>query len=651
MLTLSPDTPSWDLLPCGLAIVDAAGQVKAVNASGGTVLRRLLSLGPGEPVTDLSACLPLRDAIRSAAYGGGAPEAVLDLPVAPPRPPAKLKVVCIPEGDGTVLLSMTEQPTAASAGPANAFFERRFRVLAGLTNDWFWSTDTEGRFIETFDEAGRLLVSSEVVGRKRSDFLDPSEDPGDFAAIASAEATRRPFRNLVYPQRQMDGTTRWISVSGTPQYDTGGQFIGFAGTAADVTRRHRAEMELRRVNTALEERVRARTQALEAALERYRSAEAEAAQANRDKSLFLSAVSHDLRQPLQAAITNLGLLGCTSVGEDGREAFARLGESLGDLADRVEQLLDVARIDNGTLEVQRECFPVRQITRRLAERFGPLAELRSIELAIADTDQAVQSDPYHCERILHYLLDHAFRAPRTRSVRVGIDIDDTLATVWVEDDGTEPFDRAAAIWAASRFRDLVDDAPDGGLALAIAERLARMLGHVWRVGHRPGGGTLVAIGLPLAAEESISARSTGLADDGRHPPMAIGLQGQIVVIEDDLRVLDSLCAVLGELGFQTLAATSLDDALGQLVRDEVWPLLVLADQKLGTGRTGTEAIAVLRRVFGSDLPAMILTGDSAALAQATTGSVPVLAKPIGAEDLRNAIEAVLAEGMDVSTLA
>ncbi|MCA8932588.1 MAG: hybrid sensor histidine kinase/response regulator, partial [Rhodospirillaceae bacterium] len=466
-----------------------------------------------------------------------------------------------------------------------------------------------------------------------------------------AEATRRPFRNLVYPQRQLDGTTRWISVSGTPQYDGGGHFIGFAGTASDVTRRHRAELELRRVNTALEERVRARTQALEAALERYRSAEAEAAQANRDKSLFLSAVSHDLRQPLQSAITNLGLLGCTSVGEDGRDAFARLGESLGDLADRVEQLLDVARIDNGTLEVQREVFPLRQITRRLAERYGSVAELRSITLEIADTDQVVQSDPYHCERILHYLLDHAFRAPRTRSIRVGIDVDATNATMWVEDDGTEPFDRAAAIWAASRFRDLVDDAaPDGGLALAIAERLARMLGHVWRVGHRPAGGTLVAMSLPLAPQEAVPAYGS-IADDRRHPPLAIGLQGQIVVIEDDLRVLDSLCAVLGELGFQTLAATSLDDALGQLVRDEVWPLLVLADQKLGTGRTGTEAIAVLRRVFGSDLPAIILTGDSAALAQATTGSVPVLAKPIGAEDLRNAIEAVLADSAEVATLA
>ena len=64
MLTLSPNSPSWELLPCGLALVDAAGKVQAVNASGRASLCRLLSVAPSGTVTDVSGCVPLRDGIN-----------------------------------------------------------------------------------------------------------------------------------------------------------------------------------------------------------------------------------------------------------------------------------------------------------------------------------------------------------------------------------------------------------------------------------------------------------------------------------------------------------------------------------------------------------------------------------------------------------
>ena len=644
-MDLSPDNPLWDRIPCGLVIADRQGQVRAANPPGSAVLGRLLPDQDRAAPRTLAAIPAIAEAIQTALGTRDVGEVTIALAQAPDGLATEVRAVCARHDQDTVLIVLNEHSRVEAGTTQTQSQEQRFRILARLANDWFWSTDADDRFVVTYDEAGRLQVTDEAIGRRRADFLDTREAPGDFPEIEAAVTARRAFRNRVYPQRQVDNTTRWVSVSGTPQFDANGRYVGYAGTAVDVSRQVRAELKLQRAAAELEAQVQSRTRDLQQALDKHRAAEVAAAQANRDKSLFLGAVSFDLRQPLQTAVTCFGLLGRSAGVAANRDPYLRLGESLGELVDRIEQLLDVARIDNAAMEVRRQTFSLNQLLTRLAEKLTPIAEARRIDLDIPGSDCTVHSDPFHCERILLNVLDSAVRVRAQRFVRMDVAVAEDGVTVSITHDGDDPSAGAVAQdgptgWAL--------DAPGtqargGDLALAIGERLAGLLGHGWTVTARPGGGGVVAIEMPLGAADPEVVEYWHAMPDPGFVPTAPGPRGRIVVvIDDDPGVLASLCAAISDLGHTPLGAKSLDDALSQLVRVGTGdPDLVLADQWLSDGRTGTEAIAVLRQVYGSGLPALILTGDSAVLAAAATSSVRILEKPIAADVLRQAIDGAI----------
>ena len=642
MVALTPDGPLWSRLPCGFVLLDAQGAVTACNQTGTALLRLLLPAASAGGLPHPGHHPRLGDAIRRTASDATMRELTLRTPPSAEGFRTTLLVTCLPDVGGGVLITLTKADPRPIVEMTDPSVENQFRILATLANDWFWSSDAEDRFTQIYDDEGRRTVAPEASGKRRQDFLDDREDPADFPRIATAIAARQPFNNLVYPQRRLDGGTRWVSVSGTPQYDQDDRFVGYAGTARDITRQRRAEDELRQAAAELETRVRARTRDLEAARDRHRGAEEAAAQANRAKSLFLTAASHDLRQPLQSAITYFGVLGRAVKEAADREVYAKLGQSLGVIADRIEQLVDIARMDSGTVDIRREPFPISHLFRALREHFAPTAAAGGVALDIADNPLCVVSDPHHCERILHNLLDNAVKFASGAEVRVRATGDGQKVTITVEDTGPGIAAHHMPRLTEDYYRAAVDGAPEGrGLGLAIANRLARLLGHRLELTSRPHRGTRVTLTLPAAAadEQSEPQRPEASID----PPRRVtGRHGPIMVIEDETQVLDSLCEALRDAGYSVMAATSLDDALGQLVRADGSPKLVLTDQKLAGGRTGQEAIAVLRRVFGPTLPAMILTGDSAMLTDAAGSAVPVLAKPIGAEDLRKAVEGALA---------
>ncbi len=143
--------------------------------------------------------------------------------------------------DGRVARIMgVSQDITARHGLEQALAAERaiFRELAQLSSDWFWMTDETDRFVPfPAIGAGDGVAELGAVGLARRDLLDTRVPAEDMPEIEAAVAARRPFRNLVYPQRQADGRALVVSISGNPRFDAGGRYLGYIGVCTDITAR------------------------------------------------------------------------------------------------------------------------------------------------------------------------------------------------------------------------------------------------------------------------------------------------------------------------------------------------------------------------------------------------------------------------------
>lgn len=127
--------------------------------------------------------------------------------------------------------------------------EQRFQEFALMGADWFWETDSEGRFTYFSNtETQQGLDLAGLLGRSRNDFA--RKDPDNLARLEKINEkvrAREPFRNLPYVIDSSDGRARWCEVSGIPKHSSSGAFEGYRGVGRDIT-------ALLEVRTALEQR-------------------------------------------------------------------------------------------------------------------------------------------------------------------------------------------------------------------------------------------------------------------------------------------------------------------------------------------------------------------------------------------------------------
>ena len=170
---------------------------------------------------------------------------------------------------------------------------------------------------------------------------------------------------------------------------------------------------------ALEQEVQARTRDLEKALadlsERNRElavARAAAEEANRSKTRFLRAASHDLLQPLSAAKLFLSALKDTALDDFQSELALRLSGAFESVEELMHAVLDISRLDSERIEFQRKPVDLGGLFRRLAIEYAPMAESKGLKLTFAPTSAVVLSDSVFLRRIAQNLVSNAIRATR-----------------------------------------------------------------------------------------------------------------------------------------------------------------------------------------------------------------------------------------------
>lgn len=434
------------------------------------------------------------------------------------------------------------------------------------------------------------------------------------------------------------------------------------GQAAVFSRSLRSMIELRFSHEALLEQMRAETERAKQAQASAETArheaeashrEAEAAHreadaarhaaetADRAKSKFLAAASHDLRQPVHAQGLFLEVLAGTSLTAHQADLLASARMASRASQDMLNTLLDFSRIEAGVVQPHRRPFAMQALLHNIENDLAPLADAKSLTYRSPDTAALVDSDAALVEMILRNLVSNAIHYTGRGGVLIACRRRNGALVVEVHDTGIgiAPGHQEEVFREFHQLGNPERDRRKGlGLGLAIAKGLASACGHALTLTSQLGRGSIFRLTLPLAQTAAVQP---ALAAPSQ-APMTDHLRGtHVLVLDDDETVLAGMAQLLCSWGCVCTTAETISAAL-EAARQQP-PAIFITDFRLREQDSGIAAVAALRALLGEDLPALMITGDTAPvrLREALASSVPLLHKPVQGQQLLDAVNQLM----------
>lgn len=408
---------------------------------------------------------------------------------------------------------------------------------------------------------------------------------------------------------------------------------GIVVTYTDITPAVEAAEALERANENLERRVRERTEELTRLNRELAQAKSVADEANISKTRFLAAASHDILQPLNAA----RLYATSLVERERKGGGAKLAVNVDASLEAVEEilavLLDISRLDGGSLQPEFVNLRIDEVLSQLEVEFAPITQEKGLELTFMPCSLTVRTDRRLLRRLLQNLVANAIKyTPRGRVLvgcrrrknnRLRIDVIDTGLGI--------PANKQKIIF--KEFQRLPQGALAArglGLGLSIVERIARILDHKITLHSQPGKGSSFMVEMPIGPAAARTSMTQTAATRPAIPLDAVA----VMCIENDARVLEGMKALLGGWGCHVAATPGLAAAL-QALRSGPRPDVLLVDYHLDEGN-GIDAIKVLREKIGDELPAALVTAERSPQVRgaARAAGIQVLYKPLKPAMLR-----------------
>ena len=407
-----------------------------------------------------------------------------------------------------------------------------------------------------------------------------------------------------------------------------------------ISRYQRTARDLATLNLELDRRVKVANARLQEQLADVQKAHRDAEQASAAKSGFLAAVSHDLRQPLHSLGMFVSALGQHVEGDEGKQMQRRVAGAFAALEGLFNELLDLSRLDAGTVEARVQAVELEPIFDRLGDLFHAEADRRGLSLRFVPTRHTVRTDPVLLERIVANLVSNALRYTQQGAVLVGARRRGSDIVVEVRDSGIgiAPEQQNKVFDDFYQVNNPARDRRRGlGLGLAIVRRLAQLLGHPIELRSQPGRGTVFSVRVPRVA--AAAAAAPVIAGD---EPQT--LQGKrVLVIDDEAEVREASMALLRLWGIEPIGAAGPAD-VDRLLADGAPIDAVIADLRLGADADGIDLVDRLRRTAGAATPALLISGDTGAreLGRVKSSGLPMLVKPVAPARLKAALHACLA---------
>ena len=441
-------------------------------------------------------------------------------------------------------------------------------------------------------------------------------------------------RGTAHKSERVRPDGRVIEMRGNPM--PGG---GFVMSFTDITEFRDVEHALKDVNESLEQRVQERTRELFELNRELMRAKGQADRANRLRSRFFAAVSHDLMQPMNAARLFAASLESSVKDAQNQKLTCHLNSSLKAAEELLKDLLDMSRLEAGQLKAEVREFPLSELLDPLKTEFERLAREEGQVFRLVGSKLWVRSDPVLLRRILQNFLTNALRYCRTNGGRVMLGCrrrgSDTLV-VEVRDNGQGiPAEKQELVFA--EFQRLHNDSKGLGLGLAIARGVADLLEHPLAVRSRPGAGTVFTVSLPIA-QPRIIKRKLDVQPDA-------SLSGfKVLCIDNEAEILLGMSSLLTRWGCQVICTDS-GQKVNDVLEDGKAPDILLVDYRLEEGESGLELIDRIRVKYDRFIPAVLITADrqDSIQIQCRDADIGFLGKPVKPAALRALMSALVSK--------
>ncbi|MCB1437839.1 MAG: hypothetical protein KDJ46_11770 [Rhodobiaceae bacterium] len=350
------------------------------------------------------------------------------------------------------------------------------------SGDWLWETDAAGYLTHVSQSFTRVanVEAHHMIGRKLTD-LNFGTDSREWQDLKMQADNRQPIDKAVVPI-VLKGQERWWTLTAQPRFDEAKAFIGYRGVGGDITAQRHSEIALEEAKNAAES-------------------------ANAAKSKFLAVLSHELRSPLNAVIGFSEIIADPETSNipvtKYSEYACEIRDSSRHLLSIIDDLLDIARIESGAIEIAQENICAEAMFDAVCRSMTPLAKKRNVDLVCQESNVETNllADPRLVRQVLINLVANAIKfTPSGGKVTIGAELGhDGSITLWVRDTGIgiaeeniqkifEPF---------TQIEGELNRSFDGvGLGLSIALHLARAHGGELTLDSKLGEGTTVRFTLP-----------------------------------------------------------------------------------------------------------------------------------------------------------
>ena len=380
-------------------------------------------------------------------------------------------------------------------------------------------------------------------------------------------------------------------------------------------------------------RIRFAEKKLNAQLQRALENESEA---HRAKTHFLAAASHDLRQPIHSMNVLVAALSMRPLDERGQQITQLLANVNKTLAAQLDALLDISRLDAGTVEVAHR---LQHLDRLVTEHFQLMenaARDRGLRCSLqVDGPVPVLTDPGLLLRVISNLTDNAIKYNRQEGevrLRVWREGDQACLSVADTGIGIAQAEQPKVFREFYQVDNVERDRTKGlGLGLSIVQRLSALLDIQVALASTAGQGTEITLRMPLAAQAGAPAAPAATTGEGSAGQAPSGLR--VLVVDDDAQVRQSMELLLTEVGCQVYLATGTAQAC-EIARRHTLDVL-LSDMRLLAGDDGLKVLQSVR-ALQPGLPAVLITGETGPeqLRLAQGAGVPLLHKPVHLDALR-----------------
>jgi signal transduction histidine kinase len=373
-----------------------------------------------------------------------------------------------------------------------------------------------------------------------------------------------------------------------------------------------------------------------------------AERASLDKSRFLAAASHDLRQPMHALnlwVSNLRVALERDDRGAARQATETIEAACKSMSASFNAILDLSKFDARGIKPEFTDINLSHLLRQLHAEFELIARQKGLELRLRLSRHGplyVHSDLELLGRSLRNLLGNAIKYTRSGGVVLGEIAHGDVIEIAVYDSGigiAREYQQdifAEFFQVANRER---DQRQGMGLGLAIVRRSVEMLdGHYLDFFSRDGRGSRFSIKLPRVAAKAAQPLPLDRSPRSERIPGSY-----VVVVDDEPSVLQGLVELLKNWGCLVEGGRSGAELMRAVNQNERLPDLLIADLRLANGETGLDAARLLHQTMFAQMPVLILTGDPIAQVTLDDPSVPVklMHKPIVTEALREVLEDLL----------